>query len=186
MSSWLVRVGLLSLVIAVVAACLVAFRPACAAPVLLADADDAESEGEEEGIGEWLGEQHVAIIHFPIALTIAALLAEAIALVTRKPAFAHAARFCIVIAALGAIAAVITGWLQFGEHAPGDRGYNILKVHRIFGLTTAPLIVVAAVVSEIGHIGRSKWVLWAYRLVLLAATVLVAITGYYGGKFVFG
>lgn len=184
MSSWLVRVGLLPVLVALVAICFVTLRPASGAPALLAHGEEGEEEGES--FGHWLGEQHVAIIHFPIALTIAALVAEAIALITRKPAFAHAARFCIVIAALGAIAAVVSGLQAFREHAPGDPDYDILKLHRLFGLITFPVIVAAAVVSEIGHIGRNKWVLWSYRLVLLAAAVLVAFTGYYGGLFVHG
>jgi uncharacterized membrane protein len=185
MWSWLVRVGLLSIVVFALAACLSALRPAAASPALLADEDEAQGEAGEQGLADWLGEQHVAIIHFPIALTIAAALAEVIALITRKPAFAHAARFCIVIAALGAIAAFISGVLEFPKHA-GEPDHDVLVTHRLLGLITAPLIVIAAVVSEIGHIGRNKRVLWAYRLVLLAAVVLVSFAGYYGGRFVFG
>jgi uncharacterized membrane protein len=173
-----IRVGLLSVLVLTVGVWFAGIRPA------LAD----EGEGKA-GLAETLGEQHVAIIHFPIALAIAAALAEVLALITRKPAFTHAARFCIVIAALGAIAAVITGWIKFGaeiKEVAVASIRNTLEIHRALGIVAGIVIVAAAVLSEAGRIGRNKWVLLAYRLALLAAVVLVAFTGYYGGKYVFG
>ena len=171
-------VSLLAVLVLAVGIWLAAVRPVLA----------EEGEGKA-GLAEMLGEQHVAIIHFPIALAVAAALAEVLALITRRPAFAHAARFCIVIAALGAIAAVITGWFQFaeisGESGEGPIARELL-IHRALGISAALVIVATAVLSELGRIRRNTWVLLAYRLALLAAVVLVVFTGYYGGKYVFG
>ncbi|MBN1918751.1 MAG: hypothetical protein JW889_12660 [Verrucomicrobia bacterium] len=188
MWSRLVRVGLLAVVVLVTPACAALVRRAAAFSPLL-----AHGEGGEDGLVEMLGEQHVAVIHFPIALTIAAALAELLALITRRPAFTHAARFCIVIAALGAIAAVITGWIAFGEETEGMTAAAMksnpltrnLLIHRSLGIAAAIVIVAGAVLSEVGHIGRNKWVMLASRIALLAAVVLVVLTGYYGGKYVF-
>jgi uncharacterized membrane protein len=183
MWSRLVRVGLLSVVVLGTVVAFTTLRPAAGSSALLAEAEEGEA-----GLTKVLGNQHVAIIHFPIALTIAAALAEVLALITRRPAFAHAARFCIVIAALGAIAAVITGWMKFGgeiKEVAVASIRNTLDIHRALGITAGIVIVATAVVSEVGRVRRNRWVLLAYRIALLAAVVLVAFTGYYGGKYAF-
>ena len=161
----------------------------------------AQGEGGERGLHDTLGENHPALVHSPIALTLAAGLAEVLFLVTRRAAFAHAARFCIFIAALGAIAAVFSGWIAFGEQTAeadesagdlvvvvsGEAVYlAMLRTHRAFALAAASAIIVSAVLSELGRIRRNRWPLLAYRVLLLAAMVLVVFAGYYGGKFVFG
>jgi len=182
MRSRLVRVGLLSVVALVTVVAFTTLRPVAGFPALLAEEDEPEG-----GLIEQLGEQHVAVIHFPIALAVAAGLAELLALISRRPAFAHAARFCIVIAALGAIAAVTTGWFEFGEQTEGAASVDrTLLIHRALGISAGLVIVATAVLSEVGHIRRNRWVLLAYRIALLAAVVLVTFTGYYGGKYVFG
>jgi len=55
------------------------------------------------------GTLHFQILHFPIALILAAALAELLALITRRDFFADAGKYCILGAALMAIPTVLAG-----------------------------------------------------------------------------
>ncbi len=77
--------------------------------------DHATDHGESDasGLGKlvnFAGKFHPVVVHFPIALGLAALLAEILALFTKAELFRAAARFSIVTAALGALVAVPLGW----------------------------------------------------------------------------
>jgi uncharacterized membrane protein len=193
MSHPYVRAVALALSIFALGICLACIRPAF-----------AHGEGGEEELTDFLGENHPAVVHFPIALTLVAGLAEGLSLITRRAAFANAARFCIFMAALAAIAAIITGLLAFAEEkeemeeaeemgmvfSGSDEESNeptrdeVLDTHRAFGIAAVIVIIATAVVSELGRWRRNKWVMLAYRVALVAAMILVAFTGYYGGMFV--
>lgn len=60
-------------------------------------------------VPEWAPNVHPLVVHFPIALVIAAALADALALAVRRRAFRVAAAALYVAAAAGALAAYLTG-----------------------------------------------------------------------------
>lgn len=60
-------------------------------------------------IPEWAPNVHPLVVHFPIALVIAAALADALALITGRRPFRVAAAALYVAAATGALAAYLTG-----------------------------------------------------------------------------
>ncbi len=131
----------------------------------------------------WLGRLHPALVHFPIALLLAAALAELLRMLGGAPWLASAARFCIQIGCAGALVAGATGWFstEYGTQAGRDIGW-----HRWLACATIALSIVLLALSELAHrragAGPSK----RYRLVLFATVVLVGVTGHFGGMLVHG
>lgn len=177
--------------------------PAGAAPAARAGTPDARPAGgggeaatasSEEGEGEawpppgvprplaWLGKFHPPLTHFPIALLTAAALAELLAFLRPDPLYAHAARFCVLLGGLGAVAAALIGWF-FGGFTLEDDEW-VMTAHRIAGTATAVVAALAVVLSERFHRGRGGR--RAYLAALFAAAALVGLTGFLGGALVYG
>ena len=92
----------------------------------------------------WLGQFHPVTTHFPVALMMVAVLAEALAWWTRRPSWIETVRFLVIIAALGAVAAGVLGWFNayFSRYskAPGA----LLWWHRWLGTGTSVWVLVCA------------------------------------------
>jgi mono/diheme cytochrome c family protein/uncharacterized membrane protein len=132
----------------------------------------------------WLGKSHPPAVHFPIGLLTAAAVAELLRLVTGRPGFAAAARFCLWFGALSAVGAGALGWLLAGFRVT-DPSW-VLTTHRWLGTTTVVGAALALALSEAGrHPGRSVCRRCAPVTLLLAAGLVLA-TGFFGGAVVFG
>ena len=81
----------------------------------------------------WLGKLHVLVIHFPIALFAAAALAESWALLRRSAQPSAVVRYCVALAAGGAVVAAVLGWsrVSFGGYDAGPAA--TLNLHRWLG-----------------------------------------------------
>jgi uncharacterized membrane protein len=141
---------------------------------------------EEEGGGllHAFGEMHPALVHFPIALALAAALAEVLALTTKRELFSNAARYCIVIAALGSLATVPAGWIAGSQNYGPLTG--LVNTHRVFGTIAGLFIVATAIVSEVARRRGNGTLLLVYRIGLFASAAFVSVAGYIGGKIVHG
>ncbi len=125
--------------------------------------------------------QHVVVIHFPIALFIAAVTFDGIAAWTRSQALAAAAYFNLLLAAIFTVPALATGLAAWRWALEGQRLRGILLMHLVGGVASA------------GVIGLVFWIHWrarrdsreflpGYRVPIEAIGVLlVAITGHLGG-----
>jgi uncharacterized membrane protein len=124
--------------------------------------------------------QHVAIIHFPIALLLVSFLLDLLALWRKSPAMAAAARYNLFCAAISALFAVGTGlaawqWLLNGVELTGT-----LRLHLSFALASFVMLI-----------GLSLWrrtfpnhgqlMGWRYLLLAFMACVLISLTGHMGG-----
>src|SRR5678816_1641513 len=126
---------------------------------------------------ELIGRMHPLLIHFPIALVIAAVAAEAGAMLTHDACWRQVSITNVRAGALFAVLAAMAGWLfaPAGDLAPSP----LLQWHRWVGTIAAILSVTAAVTA--GGAGRNASPARVmYRLALLGAGVLVAITGHLG------
>jgi mono/diheme cytochrome c family protein len=126
----------------------------------------------------WAGKFHLLVLHFPIALFIAAALAECWSIWRATRAPSPVVHFCVL---LGAAAAVVTaglGWLHaltgYGAGQP-----QLLALHRWFGTAAALWMVVAAVVFE--RDARRGTRSWQARVLLFVGTLIVALTAHFGG-----
>ena len=132
---------------------------------------------------ELIGRLHPLLIHFPIALVIAAVAAEAGAMITRDACWRQVGITNVRAGALFAVLAVLAGW-SFAPAGAVDPSV-LLQWHRWVGTTAAILSVTAAMAA--GGAGRNAArARLVYRLALLGAGVLVGITGHLGGLLVWG
>jgi mono/diheme cytochrome c family protein/uncharacterized membrane protein len=131
----------------------------------------------------WLGRFHIPVVHFPVALVLAAMAGEAWFwwLGSKEPQ--PAVRFCIVLAAPAAVAAAILGWLLawdgYGAGAP-----QILLLHRWIGTAAALCVLAIFYLSEKDSRLGSRTTL--FRATLLIGGLLIGLSGHLGGTLVHG
>ncbi len=145
---------------------------------------DTTSSGEltlTQTLGR-LGRLHVVLVHFPIALLIAAAAGELWSVWCRRSTPAPAVHFCVVLGAAGAIAAAAFGWLDAWGGA--GAGQSALELHRYLGIAAAGWALVTAGLSIRDEwLGvRSGW----FRAALFLAAMLVGVAGHVGGVLVHG
>jgi mono/diheme cytochrome c family protein/uncharacterized membrane protein len=137
----------------------------------------------EKNILRWLGPFHLVVVHFPIALLIAAAFAEfwsaqhGIRIPTLE------VRYCVLLGAASAVVAATLGWIHAGNgHGAGS--LRILGLHRWIGTTAAAWAVCTAFFSEREkrRCIRSQW----FRAWLFVGAILVAVVGHFGGMLVHG
>ncbi len=118
------------------------------------------------------GKLHNKIVHFPLALGMAAAVLFMIA--RRWPAYEPAARLLLIAAALAAVAAFFSGRAQ-EEQFEDSPFHSVVELHEKFGITTA-ITLWAGVVLTFWARARRFMPLYGILLVLL----LVG-TGFLGG-----
>lgn len=131
----------------------------------------------------WLGRLHPAVVHFPIALLIAAWLGELLNAWKYEPRLRTGVLFMVYLGAVSAVAAATLGWLNaaYGSQ-PADQ-IDTLSWHRWLGTSTALWAVVLAWQAWGLDFGGSNR---AFRVNLTLAAFLVGVTGHFGGTLVFG
>jgi uncharacterized membrane protein len=121
---------------------------------------------------------HKLIIHFPIALTVMALIYDAWALYMRKPELHRTGYGLTLWAAVGALAAAGTG-LQLAEMIRIDKG--AVTGHAGFALGATILLAASAGIRYSAHAQeRKEYQVWWLMLQVGAAALVAAaaITGH--------
>ena len=129
----------------------------------------------------FLGKFHPLLVHFPIALVLAAAASEFVVIATPRQAWRTVAVANLRAGAAMAIVTAITGWL-FALSPLVDASPS-LEWHRWVGMAGAAGAIGAALLSWRVQARRSAFV---YRLTLFVTALLVAITGHLGGTLVWG
>lgn len=162
-------------------------------------AEAADGHGAEGGHSHWgdngantplekaveeLGVYHPLLVHFPIALILAAALAQALNLAGTRISNADTVRFLVWAGAFGGLAAGLLGWAHAGPMASDEAG--IMLAHRWIGssLTLGLFGVVAAV--EWHRKSSSSGSALVLNLSLFTAAAAVAINGFLGGSLAHG
>lgn len=161
----------------------VSSEPPAAPPPTTPSAENVPPPSAAKRSLRWLGKFHVIVVHFPIALLLAAAAGEVASAWQRARQPGPAVHFCVLLGALGAVVAAVLGWL----HAASGYGLDspaVLTWHLRFGIATAISSVILAVLSAFeSHRGvRSGW----FRLLLLVVALLVSGAGYLGGRLAYG
>src|SRR5947207_15550425 len=86
--------------------------------------------------------QHPVIIHFPIALFIASVVFDVLAIWRKQPALASVAYYNLLGAALTLPLAIATGFGAWRWHLEGATLKGNLRLHLICALTSASLMFV--------------------------------------------
>ena len=128
---------------------------------------------------------HAAVNDLPAALLLVAVLFDLAGAMTRRPPLRVAGFWTLVVGALGAVPAVVSG-LQAEEHiAHGEAVHRVMATHEELGLITLGIFAFVALwrilrEKRMGGAERST----ALALSLVGTGTLIA-TGMYGGKLVF-
>ncbi len=159
-----------------------------ASPVALESSSSVRSEppiptlmemAPAERIVRWLGKLHLLLLHFPIALVLAAGLAELLSVWQRNPTPSESVRFCISLGALAAIPTAAFGWLH-AEAGNGTGSPQLLIAHRWLGTAAAVWLVFTAVCVELDTRRgvRSRRV----RFLLMCGVLITALVAHLGGQ----
>ncbi len=132
----------------------------------------------------WLGKFHPPTVNFPIALLLAAALAEILWAVTEQPGFRFASRFCIWLGALGAVAGSILGWFFAGFRLT-DPSW-ILTTHRWLGTGTSVWALLVLILSEQSRRRNNPRLETTFWATLFIGAALVSTTGFFGGAMIYG
>jgi len=133
------------------------------------------------------GKFHPLLAHFPIALLVAAAVAELVWLRTRQSWLTGVVRFCTLFGAAGAVLTAGLGWVD-AISIPGD---STLTMHRWLGTAGALWAIPVLLLSERGFKYRRDnpeagdprpW----FSLMLFAGVVLVGLAAHFGGDLVYG
>jgi mono/diheme cytochrome c family protein/uncharacterized membrane protein len=127
--------------------------------------------GRVDRIIRWLGKFHLVLLHFPIALILAAGLGETWSWWQRNPVPSGSVRFCLWLGALAAIPTAGLGWL-FAMAGNGVDSPLLLTAHRWLGTTAAVWLLITLFVAERdarrGRRSRSGVFLLAFGVLLIA------------------
>lgn len=132
-----------------------------------------------------IGRLHLLILHFPVALIVMTVLAELLWVIYANRIFDHAARFMIVAAAVSAPITALFGFaLSYGQSYVG-LSLDLFEWHRYFGIITAGLVVVTAILREL-YVRDRIPSLTSYYICLFFLFVCINLTGTFGGVLAFG
>jgi len=132
----------------------------------------------------FLGKGHVVVVHFPIALLLAAAAGEMWSVVrgVRHPWLP--VRYCVLLGAVSAVMAAVLGWLLADVAGYGAGSPQLLALHRWVGTTAAVWAFGLAVLSERdAYRGQRGWV---FRVALVIGALLIGTAGHLGGTLVHG
>ena len=125
--------------------------------------------------------QHVVLIHFPLALFIAAVAFDYLAQWTRNQALASAAYFNLLMAAISTVPSIATGFAAWQWALEGEPLKGILLLHVVLACSSSVLIWVVSWIHWRAR-RRPAAKLPNYRLAIEAVgALLVALTGHLGG-----
>ncbi|OGS74403.1 MAG: hypothetical protein A3F91_02500 [Flavobacteria bacterium RIFCSPLOWO2_12_FULL_35_11] len=129
---------------------------------------------------------HAIIIHFPIALLMVGFLSELMALFSKKDFFKNTAFYLLLLGALGAIAAYVSG--NYAGDGIEEGPLKIpMELHEQAALISLWLAIITALFSVLIYYFKvqNSNVKWVGILLYALLAVSVARTGYLGGQLVF-
>ncbi len=131
----------------------------------------------------FIGKFHPLLVHFPIALVLAAAAGELVVIAAPRQAWRTVAVTNIRAGAAMGVVTAITGWLF--ASSPLVDATTSLEWHRWLGMAGAAGAIGAALLSSRLHVS-SRRSAFMYRSTLFVTAFLVAITGHLGGTLVWG
>jgi len=125
--------------------------------------------------------QHVVLIHFPIALFIAAVVLDLLAVWTNREDLATAGYFNVSLAALSLFPAILTGLVAWQWQLEGHRLKGLLLWHLLAASCSALIIWASWWMHYQARRGQRRPAPgWRVSLEL-AGVLVVALTGHLGG-----
>lgn len=134
----------------------------------------------------FLGKFHPVIVHFPIALIIAAFVMSLVGTAKSSDIF-DAVSIKMTYAAGAVTAATMLLGLAAGSGAkyPGELA-DYFSDHRILGITTAVMALVTAGAAYFYERHPTRMNHWLFRGLLLVSSLLVGVTAHLGATLIYG
>jgi uncharacterized membrane protein len=143
-----------------------------------------EEDGEKVfSLSNFFARTHPLLVHFPIALLMLGLFAEAVRQVRPKDHLEVVVGWCLWFGMLGALFSAASGWLNVDVAGWSDE--KIFK-HRWSGVAVAVLSVVCAVMHPIVLRWDKKPIRITFWILLLLTGIAVSIAGHTGGELIYG
>jgi uncharacterized membrane protein len=125
--------------------------------------------------------QHVAMVHFPIALIFVGVAFDLLSLRKQNVALLRAAYYTVIAAAIAAVPTVVTGLLAWQLQFEGKRLRGNLKLHLFLALASSLMIWLVCwlqISEQRKPLGCSPVLRLTVEVVAVALTLL---TGHVGG-----
>jgi len=132
-------------------------------------------------LANWLGKFHPVSTHFPVALLMVAVFAEAIAWWMKRDEWMLLVRFLTVLGALSSVPATVLGWFNAFPLVSGSQLETIYRFHQILGTTTCVWALVCAVLVCISECEEGSLARRRFRGALLLGAFLISVVGFLGG-----
>lgn len=132
-------------------------------------------------VANWLGKIHPLSTHFPVALLMTAVLAEALAWWLKREEWMLLVRFVTVLGALSSVPTVVLGWLADFPILSGSELATIYRFHQILGTATSVWALVCATLVCIAECEEGSLARRRFRGALLLGAFLISIVGFLGG-----
>jgi uncharacterized membrane protein/mono/diheme cytochrome c family protein len=129
----------------------------------------------------WVGKFHPVSTHFPVALLMTAVLAEALAWFLRRGEWMLLVRFLVVLGALSSVPTVILGWCADFPTINGSELATIYRFHQILGTATSAWALVCAALVCISECEEGSPARRRFRGALLLGAFLIGTVGFLGG-----
>ena len=142
------------------------------------DEAGGHSDEGDSGVIAVLKKLHPATIHFPIALFLMAAATEVFVMRRKGAGLESAVRVLVYGGAIGAVVAVLFGWIHTGFWFGGDA---VMQIHRWNGMLIAILGIVMAYLANRPSQSRT-WL----RASIFSMAALVLIQGFLGGELAHG
>jgi len=129
---------------------------------------------------------HPMLVHFHIGLLVTAFGFEALGAWRRHAGLRQAAFYMLIAGFLGLLVSVPSGlWAARAQAAGAQR---LVAIHRDLGLGATVFFAVAlALRTALARRDKPGMALdWSYAVLLVLGLALLAATGYYGGRIVYG
>jgi uncharacterized membrane protein/mono/diheme cytochrome c family protein len=126
----------------------------------------------------WLGKFHLLLIHFPIALMLAAGVAEIASQCRRSREPSETALFCLTLASVAIVPTVAFGWFH-AEAGNGGGSPQLLTFHRWLGTLAGFWVIGTALCA--GRDARRGIRSRGVRAALVMGIALVVVTAHLGG-----
>ena len=119
---------------------------------------------------------HPMLVHFPIAFLVAALLFSCLSLWRRRESVATAGRWMLYLGTLGAVVAVVSGFVATSKMGHDTPGHDLVHTHRNFMIAATILAILTTGVTFAWR-KSTRSIHRFVQLALLLGTVTVAALG---------
>lgn len=155
-------------------------EPSAAHDEAIGNHDEAGGHSDEgdSGVIAVLKKLHPATIHFPIALFLMAAATEVFVMRRKGAGLESAVRVLVYGGAIGAVVAVLFGWIHTGFWFGGDA---VMQIHRWNGMLIAILGIVMAYLANRPSQSRT-WL----RASIFSMAAIILVQGFLGGELAHG